>query len=301
MAFTFFMALIATYAEPALNAMGITTEQLTKGAFKRTVLLLAVALGVGLGVMLGVARMVWEWNLTVMLCIGYSLAVALTIPSRLEYVAVAWDCAGVTTSSITVPLVLAMGLGLGNELQVQDAFGLLAMGSVGPICSVLTAGLLVRFFAPAAPPTEEDLEKIFDSIDVNNDKSISREEWIARFGNDDLFDEFDADNSGSVSIQEFVTAGMKKAQFELEIEISSSTSESNSSGQPTGPQSPASIIAAAYKNMSLRLEAAAAKEAPKNDPTDDTSGRWGRAGSTGAATSELPTTKVGDGQGVAEI
>merc|ERR1711871_1582849 len=147
MLFTFFMALIATYAEPALNAMGITTEQLTNGAFERTLLLLAVAVGVGVGVMLGVARMVWGWNLTNMLCIGYALALTLTYPSRLEYVAVAWDCAGVTTSSITVPLVLAMGIGLGNELKVQDAFGLLAMGSVGPICSVLIAGLLVRAFA----------------------------------------------------------------------------------------------------------------------------------------------------------
>jgi len=142
--FTFFMALIATYAEPALNAMSITTKQLTHGAFKRSILLLAVAVGVATGVMLGVARMIWGWNLTIMLCIGYSIAIALTIPSRLEYVAVAWDCAGVTTSSITVPLVLAMGMGLGNELKVQDAFGLLAMGSVGPICSVLAAGLLVR-------------------------------------------------------------------------------------------------------------------------------------------------------------
>jgi hypothetical protein len=154
MIFTFFMALVATYAEPALNAMGLATEQLTNGAFKKSLLLFAVAFGVGFGVMLGVARMVClgcgdvprgeTWRLSNMLIIGYSLAIVLTTVSRLEYVAVAWDCAGVTTSSITVPLVLAMGIGLGTELGVQDAFGLLAMGSIGPICSVLIAGLCVR-------------------------------------------------------------------------------------------------------------------------------------------------------------
>jgi len=143
MAFTFFMALIATYAEPALNAMGITTEQLTHGQFKRTTLLFAVAIGVGGGVTLGVARMIWGWNLTIMLCIGYSIALGLTTQSRIEYVAVAWDCAGVTTSSITVPLVLAMGIGLGNELQVPPFS--IHLPSVNPpftsICPPLTLHL----------------------------------------------------------------------------------------------------------------------------------------------------------------
>lgn len=138
--FTFFMAFTATYAEPALNAMGMTTEQLTKGAFKKALLLFAVALGVGVGVMFGVLRMICGWSLTVMLCISYPIALALTTTSAIEYVSVGWDCAGVTTSSITVPLVLAMGIGLGTELGIQDSFGLLAMGSVGPIISVLVAG-----------------------------------------------------------------------------------------------------------------------------------------------------------------
>jgi hypothetical protein len=144
MLFTFFMALVATYAEPALNAMGMTTEYLTNGAFKKSLLLFAVAVGVGAGVMLGAVRMVFEWHIAPMLYIGYAMAVALTVRCGIEYVCVAWDCAGVTTSSITVPLVLAMGVGLGEQLGVQDVFGLLAMGSVGPIVSVLIAGMYVK-------------------------------------------------------------------------------------------------------------------------------------------------------------
>ena len=106
--FTFFMALTATYAEPALNAMGLTIEELSQGSFKKALLLFAVAVGVGGGVALGVLRMVFDWSLTPMLCAGYALAMALTVGSSIEFVSVAWDSAGVTTSSITVPLVLAM-------------------------------------------------------------------------------------------------------------------------------------------------------------------------------------------------
>eukprot|EP00931_Biecheleriopsis_adriatica_P119266 TRINITY_DN94505_c0_g1_i1.p1 TRINITY_DN94505_c0_g1~~TRINITY_DN94505_c0_g1_i1.p1 ORF type:complete len:617 (-),score=103.32 TRINITY_DN94505_c0_g1_i1:441-2132(-) len=146
-AFAFFMALTATFAEPALNAMGLTTEYLTEGKFKKSLLLLAVAIGVGAGVMFGVMRMVLSWSLTYMLLASYAVALLLTHFSSIEYVAVAWDSAGVTTSSITVPLVLSMGIGLGAELGVQDSFGLLALGSVGPIISVLIAGLLVRCFS----------------------------------------------------------------------------------------------------------------------------------------------------------
>lgn len=145
--FTFFMAFTATYAEPALNAMGMTTEQLTNGSFKKSQLLLAVAVGVGGGVMLGVCRMIFSWSLTKMLCVTYPIALVLSAISNIEYVAVGWDCAGVTTSSITVPLVLAMGIGCGTELGVQDSFGLLAMGSIGPIISVLIAGQLTRIAA----------------------------------------------------------------------------------------------------------------------------------------------------------
>jgi len=143
-AVTFGMAFTATYAEPALNAMGLTIEQLSHGTFRKSLLLFAVAVGVGSGVTLGVLRMVLSWSLTPMLCVGYAIAMVLTTSSSIEFVAVAWDSAGVTTSSITVPLVLAMGMGLGDELGAQDVFGLLAMGSVGPIVAVLIAGLCVR-------------------------------------------------------------------------------------------------------------------------------------------------------------
>ena len=60
---------------------------------------------------------------------------------------VAWDSAGVTTGPITVPLVLAMGLGFGNATQVVEGFGILSMASVGPIISVMLMGFWSRYQA----------------------------------------------------------------------------------------------------------------------------------------------------------
>jgi len=72
---------------------------------------------------------------------GYLLAVILTSISDEAFVNVAWDSAGVTTGPVTVPLVLAMGLGLGRAVQAQEGFGILAMASVGPIITVLAVSL----------------------------------------------------------------------------------------------------------------------------------------------------------------
>jgi len=68
----------------------------------------------------------------------------VTWMSSEEFVNVAWDSAGVTTGPVTVPLVLAMGLGLGNAVNAVEGFGILALASLFPILSVLVTGLWVR-------------------------------------------------------------------------------------------------------------------------------------------------------------
>ena len=137
----------ATIAEPALNAMGITVQNLTDGAFSKRNLIQAVAFGVGIGTAAGVAKIIFDLPLVWMLLPCYVLALALTVISKEEIVCLAWDSAGVTTGPVTVPLVLAMGLGLGQALGAKEGFGILALASVGPIISVLTVGLWVRISA----------------------------------------------------------------------------------------------------------------------------------------------------------
>lgn len=145
MLFAFFLGYGATLAEPALNAMGETVEDVTVGVFKKKLLMQVVAIGVGLGIAAGVAQMAFEsLDLTTLLVPPYLLLLVLTVFSSDEFVNFAWDGAGVTTGPITVPLVLAMGLGIGaNVPGVIDGFGILALASVGPILTVLLVGLVV--------------------------------------------------------------------------------------------------------------------------------------------------------------
>ena len=144
-AFAWLLGFGATLAEPALNALGITVQNLTNGSFKKTTLLYAVSIGVGSGIAIGVAKIVFEIPIAYLLVPGYLLAVVLTYFSSEEFVNVAWDSAGVTTGPVTVPLVLAMGLGFGNTLGSVEGFGILSMASIGPIIAVLSTGLYIRW------------------------------------------------------------------------------------------------------------------------------------------------------------
>jgi hypothetical protein len=137
----------ATIAEPALNALGVTAEQLTNGFFKKRTLILAVSAGVACGIALGVTKLVFDLPLVWLIVPPYLLAALLTAVSSEAFVNVAWDSAGVTTGPITVPLVLAMGLGLGNATDAVEGFGILCLASIGPIISVLLTGLWARMQA----------------------------------------------------------------------------------------------------------------------------------------------------------
>ncbi len=143
--FAWLLGFGATLAEPALNALGLTVQELTNGAFKKSMLMYSVAGGVAFGIALGVGKIVFAFDLATVLIPLYLLAVVLTYFSTEEFVNVAWDSAGVTTGPVTVPLVLAMGLGLGNAVSATEGFGILSMASICPILAVLLMGLYIQF------------------------------------------------------------------------------------------------------------------------------------------------------------
>ena len=145
LAFAWALGFGATLAEPALNALGQTVENLTNGAFKKRTLMMAVALGVAFGISLGIVKIIFAVPIAYLVIPGYVLAIFLTFLSSEEFVNVAWDSAGVTTGPVTVPLVLAMGLGFGNSVDAIEGFGILSMASIGPIVSVLATGLFVQY------------------------------------------------------------------------------------------------------------------------------------------------------------
>lgn len=142
--FAFVLGYGATLAEPALNALGATVEKITVGAFKKNLLMQSVATGVGLGIGTGIFKIAYNIDLAYLLLPPYVLLIFITYFSSEDFVNFAWDSAGVTTGPITVPLVMAMGLGIGAATGVSDGFGVLALASVGPIMTVLIVGLIVK-------------------------------------------------------------------------------------------------------------------------------------------------------------
>lgn len=142
--FAFVLGYGATLAEPALNALAVTVENMTVGTFRKSVLIQAVAVGVGAGISLGMAKIIWAIPLVLLILPPYLLLLLVTALSSEEYVNIGWDSAGVTTGPVTVPLVLAMGLGIGSQVGGVEGFGILAAASVCPILSVLVVGLMVN-------------------------------------------------------------------------------------------------------------------------------------------------------------
>lgn len=144
-AFAWVLGFGATLAEPALNALGLTVQNMTNGSFKKSMLMYAVAIGVATGIMLGVTKLIFDYNLLYILIPGYVIAIVLTVFASEEFVNIGWDSAGVTTGPVTVPLVLAMGLGFGKAVGAVEGFGILAAASIAPICAVLALGVYVQW------------------------------------------------------------------------------------------------------------------------------------------------------------
>jgi hypothetical protein len=132
----------ATIAEPALRVLGLEVEETTAGAFKKNLLIHAVAIGVAAGVCAGILRLVFEIPLLYLVLPGVAVVALLSIFSSPEHLAIAWDSAGVTTGPVTVPLTIALGLGVAGG---GEGFGIITMGSLGPIAAVLGVGLILKW------------------------------------------------------------------------------------------------------------------------------------------------------------
>ncbi|ORU93564.1 MAG: hypothetical protein A6F70_05890 [Cycloclasticus sp. symbiont of Bathymodiolus heckerae] len=130
-----------TLAEPALIAVAIKAEQISGGSIKAWYLRLAVSLGVSVGIALGTYRIVSGIDLYIFIITGYVVVIIQTIFSPKLIIGLAYDSGGVTTSTVTVPLVTALGIGLASSIPgrnpLLDGFGLIAFASLFPIMAVL--------------------------------------------------------------------------------------------------------------------------------------------------------------------
>ncbi len=130
-----------TVAEPALIAVSIKASAVSGGAINPWGLRSAVALGVAVGISLGTFRIVTGTPLHYYIIAGYIVVLLQTLVAPRAIIALAYDSGGVTTSTVTVPLVTALGLGLATSIPGRsaliDGFGLIAFASLFPIITVM--------------------------------------------------------------------------------------------------------------------------------------------------------------------
>lgn len=130
-----------TIAEPSLIAVAIKAQQVSGGAITVWGLRISVAVGVAIGIALGTFRIITGTPLHFYIITGYIVVLIQTIFAPRLIIALAYDSGGVTTSTVTVPLVAALGLGLASTIPgrspLLDGFGLIAFASLFPIISVM--------------------------------------------------------------------------------------------------------------------------------------------------------------------
>ena len=156
--FSFALGFGSTIAEPALLAVSqeaaivasnggiIENNELAINKYS-VELRLTVALAVGFSVMLGVLRILKGWPIHWLIIPGYFLVIIITFVSPDWIVGVAYDSGGVTTSTVTVPLITAVGVGLASSIRgrnpLTDGFGMIAICSLSPIIAVLIFGIVL--------------------------------------------------------------------------------------------------------------------------------------------------------------
>jgi hypothetical protein len=140
-----------TIAEPSLMAVALKANEVSGGVISQWGLRITVAIGVALGISLGAFRIVTGTPLYIYILVGYVIVVIQTFLTPRKIIALAYDSGGVTTSTVTVPLVAALGLGLSEAVPGRDpaldGFGLIAFASLFPIITVMGYAQLTHWLA----------------------------------------------------------------------------------------------------------------------------------------------------------
>ncbi len=147
-AFAFAIGFSTTMAEPALMAIAKKAKEISDGKINDFALRLFVALGVAIGIALGAFRIVDGGQIHYYIIVGYLIVIILTFLAPKYIIPIAYDSGGVTTSTVTVPLVAALGIGLATNIAGRspliDGFGLIAFASLFPMITVMVYGILTE-------------------------------------------------------------------------------------------------------------------------------------------------------------
>lgn len=144
--FAFILGLVVTVAEPDVRVLSIQVDQVSNGVIPKSMLILFVGIGVGICVALAMLRIIFNINIVYLLAVGYAIIFLLAAFTPPTYVPITFDSGGVTTGPLTVPFIMALGVGIASILKGKsassDGFGLVALASMGPIFSVLLLGVI---------------------------------------------------------------------------------------------------------------------------------------------------------------
>ncbi len=180
-AFAFAIGFSTTMAEPALMAIAKKAKEISDGKINDMSLRLFVASGVAFGIALGAFRIVDGGYIHYYIMVGYIIVIGLTYIAPKHIIPIAYDSGGVTTSTVTVPLVAALGIGLATNIDGRspliDGFGLIAFASLFPMITVMAYGILVeRLNVKGDTDLVEEQEgdvKLHGSLEGVDDMSLS--------------------------------------------------------------------------------------------------------------------------------
>lgn len=137
-----------TVAEPSVRVLAGHAESASGGEVSKVVLVHTIGLGVAFFMGLAVLRVIRGTSLKLILSAGYAVVFALTLFAGDNFIPVSYDAGGVTTGTVTVPFVLALGMGMAFTLRGKDAssesFGMVGLASIGPIMAMLILGMLAK-------------------------------------------------------------------------------------------------------------------------------------------------------------
>ena len=147
--FGFILGFVITVAEPDVQVLALQIDDVSGGTISKNIIIMAIALGVGTFVALALLRIFLRIPISHLLMGGYIGVFVLALFTPPEFVAVSFDAGGVTTGPMTVPFILALGVGVasvtgGRKGNSNDSFGLVALASIGPILAVLLMGMFYR-------------------------------------------------------------------------------------------------------------------------------------------------------------
>ncbi len=246
--FGFLLGIVATFAEPSLGVLRVSASTIKVWDSPLLFLLLnkysdwlkvAIGIGVGFAVIIGIFRFIYGFSLKPFLYIIIPILIVISVVCFFDkrlfgIIGLAWDCGGVTTGAVTVPIILALGLGIvkvagGANSGAASGFGVITLASATPIMAVLVLGFIVLGHSPL-PMSEKEF---FDASNIETTKTL--------FSSDKAMEEYVKKNCTPETINRLATDGI----------IHIDANDSSASAEDGNPLSLGNF----YKNIKIALQA----------------------------------------------